>query len=85
MHPRRHNAVTVARYFDEVVDQLHLVGIDVTTMDIDIAFAQPMRGQLLTDPGTVLRWREDLGWSTGKRSIPPGAHPATVAELLRAG
>ncbi|WNV84847.1 hypothetical protein [Umezawaea sp. Da 62-37] len=77
--------MTVARYFDEVVDQLTLAGIDVTTMDIDISFAQPMRGQLLTDPGTVLRWREDLGWSTGRRSTGPSAHPTQVAGLLASG
>ena len=52
------------------------------TMDIDIAASRPMCGQLLTDPGTVLRWREDLGWSTGRRSTGPDAHPAQVARLL---
>jgi hypothetical protein len=85
VHTRRHNAVTVARYFDEVVDQLDRVGIGVAAVAIDMSDAQPMRGTLMTGPGVVLRWREDLGWSTGRRSARPGAHPASVADLLTTG
>jgi len=57
VHTRRHNAVTAARYFDEVVDQLHRAGIEVATMVIDMPATRPMRGTLMTDPGVVLRWR----------------------------
>lgn len=81
----RHTAVTIARYFDQVVDQLQQAGVAVATLSIDLSTTAPMRGQLMTAPGLVLRWREDLGWSTGARSTGPAAHPAQVALLLGTG
>lgn len=80
-----HTAVSVAHYFDQVADELHRAGVAVATISIDMSPTEPMRGQLMTDPGRVLRWREDLGWSTGDRSTGPAADPAQVALLLGTG
>jgi hypothetical protein len=79
----RYTAVTVAQYFDEIVGELDRAGFAVSTVNIDITPAEPMRGQLVTGAGPVLRWREDLGWSTGARSTGPAAHPGEVARLVQ--
>lgn len=78
----RCSAISVTRYFDEVVDLLVRSGISVDSVAIDLSPAAPMRGQLMTGRGPVLRWREDLGWTSGARSAGPAAHPGEVVRLL---
>ncbi|GLZ31757.1 hypothetical protein Lesp02_39450 [Lentzea sp. NBRC 105346] len=78
----RCTAISITNYFDEVVDQLGRAGISVDSVAIDLSPAEPMRGQLTTGLGPVLRWREDLGWTSGARSAGPAAHPGEVARLL---
>ncbi|MBB5958495.1 hypothetical protein FHS29_005103 [Saccharothrix tamanrassetensis] len=77
----KHNAVSVARYLDSVVEVLRSAGIAVVEVDIDLVAAAPVRAQLVTSAGRVLRWREDLGWSTGARVAEPVSHPSEVARL----
>jgi hypothetical protein len=77
--------IAVAKYFDDVVDELGRRGITVATVTIDIVPREPVRGQLVTGSGPVLRWREDMGWSTGPQATGPAAHPEEVARLLVTG
>lgn len=74
--------VALARYFDEVVDRLAREGINVAQVVLELSPNRPLRGQVVTGRGPVLRWREDLGWSNGVRSTGPAAHPGEVADLL---
>ncbi|USX54448.1 hypothetical protein [Lentzea sp. HUAS12] len=78
----RRTPIAIAQYFDNVVDYLACEGIDVTQVVLDLEPARPMRGQVVTGRGPVLRWREDLGWSNGIRTTSPGAQPDDVAGLL---
>ncbi|MEU7530936.1 hypothetical protein AB0A74_34750 [Saccharothrix sp. NPDC042600] len=79
--PSNHNAVSVTRYLDAVVEVLRSAGVSVVEVDVDLTVSSPVRAQLVTDAGRVLRWREDLGWSTGSRVIEPVSHPGAVARL----
>lgn len=74
--------VALTRYFDEVVDRLAREGIDVAQVVLELSPSRPRCGEVVTERGPVLRWREDLGWSNGIRSTSPAAHPSEVAELL---
>ncbi|MFI9815153.1 hypothetical protein [Saccharothrix variisporea] len=75
------DAVSVIRYLDAVVEVLRSAGVSVVEVDVDLAAAAPVRAQLVTSAGRVLRWRQDLGWSTGARVIEPVSHPGAVARL----
>ncbi|MFD5828597.1 hypothetical protein [Lentzea sp. NPDC060358] len=74
--------IALTRYFDEVVDRLARQGLDVAQVVLELSPARPLRGQVVTGRGPVLRWHEDLGWSNGAESAGPAAHPAEVAGLL---
>lgn len=74
--------VTLTRYFDEVVDALAHGGVEVAQVVLELSPSRPKCGEVITERGPVLRWREDLGWSNGIRSASPAAHPGEVAELL---
>ncbi|NUT90730.1 MAG: hypothetical protein HOY78_43430 [Saccharothrix sp.] len=78
------DAVSVTRYLDAVVEVLRSAGVAVVEVDVDLAGA-PGRAQLVTSAGRVLRWREDLGWSTGSRVIEPVSDPGVVARLAVEG
>ncbi|GLY49876.1 hypothetical protein [Lentzea sp. NBRC 102530] len=78
----RRTAIAIAQYFDNVVDALAREGVDVAQVVLELTPARPMRGQVVTGRGPVLRWREDLGWSNGIQTTSPGAHPGEVAALL---
>ncbi|MFD4636311.1 hypothetical protein ACFWN2_03285 [Lentzea sp. NPDC058436] len=74
--------ISITQYFDSVVDALARQGIDVAQVVLELTPTRPMRGQVVTGLGPVLRWREDLGWSNGARSTGAAAHPGEVAALV---
>lgn len=78
----RQTPMVLVQYFDDVVERLAREGVDVAQVVLELSPTRPMRGQVVTGLGPVLRWREDLGWSNGARSTSPAADPLEVAELL---